>query len=253
MAKTSGLSKSQSRVERVEILPGIAIVDLVLQLSNPTKTIVVGDVHIGYEEALNKQGILVPRFHFAEIIGRMERILDLTKPEHVILLGDVKHEFGTISDQEWRETLQFLDLILSRAKKVVLIRGNHDTILGPIARKRNLEIVSHLIMDDILLIHGDRIPQIMPPGITTIIIGHEHPAVTIRDTIRAETFKCFLKGVWKRKNLVVVPSFHPLSEGTNVLQERLLSPFLQQDLSMFDVFVVGNTVYSFGKLKNLKA
>lgn len=247
-------SRDSSRISStIEILPGIFIVDLVLQLdSGKERTIVVGDVHIGYEEALNKQGILVPRFHFAEIIGRMERIIDLTNPGKIILLGDVKHEFGTISDQEWRETLQFLDLLLSRAKKVILIRGNHDTILGPIARKRGLEIVPFVIHDGILLMHGDQLPKLMPPGITTIIIGHEHPAVAIRDTIRAETFKCFLRGTWKKKHLLVVPSFHPLSEGTNVLQEKLLSPFLHQDLSMFDVFVVGDTVYPFGKLKNLK-
>ncbi|MBI2147468.1 metallophosphoesterase [Candidatus Woesearchaeota archaeon] len=242
------MANNTKQLNQIELLPGVRIIDLVLQIGT---TIVVGDVHIGIEEALNKQGIMIPRFHFGEIMGRMERILEQARPEKVILIGDVKHEFGMISEQEWRETLQFLDLLLAHAKEVVLIRGNHDTILGPIARKRNLTVQDQAILGDILLLHGDKIPSLLPPGIATIIIGHEHPAVTIRDKIRAETYKCFLKGTYKKKKLIVLPSFHPMSEGTNILQEELLSPFLHQDLSSFEVYIAGDTTYYFGKVKNL--
>lgn len=242
MTKYKGILKKP-----IEIAPGIRIIDLVLQIG---KTIVIGDVHIGYEEALNKQGYMVPRTHFKDIMERMAKILDIIKPERAILIGDVKHEFGTISSQEWRETLQFLDLLLSRCMSVILIKGNHDTVLGPIAKKRRLEIVQQHIMDGVLFVHGDKIPDI-PANVNTVVIGHEHPAVMIRDKIRSETYKCFLKGTYKKKTLIVLPSFHPLSEGTNVLHDRLLSPFLQRDISSFDVYAVADRVYCFGKLKNL--
>ena len=140
----------------MEIEKGIEIVDLALYLPKQ-KTLIISDVHIGYEEALSKQGLLVPRFHFKDTIKKLTNILEQTKPETVVINGDLKHEFGTISEQEWRETLKVLDLISRYAKKIVLVKGNHDTILGPIARKRNLSVVDDFKIEDILITHGDKI------------------------------------------------------------------------------------------------
>ena len=41
-----------------------------------------------------------------------------------------------------------------------------------------------------------------------------------------------------------------LTEGTDVLREKLLSPFLN-DISDFDVYIVSDEVMKFGKVKNL--
>ena len=54
----------------MNILPGIKIVDLALSAGN---NLILADTHIGYEEALNKQGVLIPRFQFKEIIQRLEK------------------------------------------------------------------------------------------------------------------------------------------------------------------------------------
>ena len=108
-------------------------------------------------------------------------------------------------------------------------------------------------MNKILIIHGDKAPdKKLLNGIKTIIIGHEHPAVTLKEGPRAELYKSFLKGKWKRYNLIVQPSFNLVTEGTDVMKERLLSPFLQQNLRDFDAFIVADRVYGFGKLKNIR-
>jgi len=215
------------------------------------KALVIADVHIGYEEALNKQGIMVPRQQFKDMIERIERITKGLDYGTVIILGDLKHEFGRISEQEWRETLKFLDRF--KDKKIILLKGNHDKILGPIADKRNVEVVESFSVDDIIFLHGDKIPETLDMGqAKTIIIGHEHPAVSIKEGERVERYKCFLVGKWKQKELIVLPSFNTLTEGTDVLREQLLSPFLKQDLSNFEVYVVSDKVYDFGKLKDLE-
>ena len=242
----------------MKIMNNIKIIDLALCLEKE-KILVIADMHIGYEEALNKQGILIPRFQFKEIIKRLEKILKNTKInkknklEKIIINGDIKHEFGTISEQEWRETLRLLDFLTKFCDEIILIKGNHDTIIGPIAKKRNVRIVDYcLTKKGVLIIHGHRIPEKdLLKKTNTIIIGHEHPALSLREDIRVEKFKCFLKGKYKRKNLVVMPSFCLATEGTDILKEKLLSPFLDQDLTNFDVFVVADKVYDFGKLKNL--
>lgn len=232
--------------------PNLKIVDLGLLIKDK-RILIFSDFHIGYEEALNKQGILVPRFQFKDVIKRLEKIFSEVKNiNKIIINGDLKHEFGRISEQEWRETLKLLDFMARQCKEIILVKGNHDTILGPIAEKRNVKIAEYFIVNDILIIHGHKIPNknILKKA-KTIVIGHEHPAVSLREDVRIEKFKCFLKGKYKRKKLIVMPSFCLATEGTDVLKEKLISPFLDHDLRNFEVFVVADKVYDFGKVKNL--
>src|SRR3989344_3956014 len=90
--------------------------------------LIINDLHLGYEEALRRKGILVPRFQLQEIIQIMNRILNKVKPKQIIINGDLKHEFGQILRQEWNEVLQFLDFLLGRGLEIVIIKGNHDPI-----------------------------------------------------------------------------------------------------------------------------
>jgi len=282
----------------MKILKDIELIDLAIYVN---KTLIVTDFHIGYEEALNKQGVMVPRFQFKEMMERLEKIFSKLKGkiERVIVNGDLKHEFGTISDQEWRHTLKLIDYFSQHCKEIILIKGNHDAILGPIAKKRNVKVLDHYLIstinknsikkitinnkiqlksynnkeiinkfkiknnivkkfkkadekNKILVMHGDSIPdKNLLKGVSTIIIGHEHPAVSIKDGPRAETFKAFLVGKWKKYDLIAQPSFNLVVEGTDVLKEKVLSPFLKGNLKNFDAIIVCDKLYRFGKLKDL--
>lgn len=253
-------------METFELSKGIIAVDLALYLAE-SKTLVIADTHIGYEEALNKQGVFVPRFQFKDIGKRLEKIFAKLSDsgrtvEKIIINGDVKHEFGTISEQEWRHTLQLIDFLNKHCKDLYLIKGNHDKILGPIAGKRSIEIKDYLILGDIAVMHGDRLPdkkleaEMKDKKVKTIIIGHEHPAVSLGTMARFERYKCFLAGKWKRKALIVQPSFNLVTEGTDVIKEKLLSPFLKQNSGFknFEVIVPGEDekFYDFGKIGKLR-
>jgi len=249
----------------MDIAPGIEIVGLGLKIG---KTLIIGDLHLGIEEAMNKEGILVPRFQFKDLVKRLEEMLRNAKPEIVVINGDLKHEFGTISKQEWNDVLNILDLISAYAKKIVLVKGNHDAILGPIARKQRVEITDSYREGNILVIHGHKKVAdsyregnilvihghkkvALPKGIEIIIIGHDHPAINLREGSRAETYKCFLKGKFNKKTLIVMPSLSAVTEGTDVLRYDLLSPYLHQDLKDFEVFIIADKAYSFGKIKSI--
>lgn len=228
----------------MEIEKDIEIIDLALYLKKH-KILIIGDLHIGYEEALNKEGILIPRFQFNEIIKRLDKIFKKIKADLIIINGDIKHEFGTISDQEWRHTLKIIDY-LSEKGKLILIKGNHDTILGPIANKRDIEIKDFYNIDDITIVHGDKIIKSLNK---IVIIGHEHPAISFKG--RDDRFKCFLKGKYKKSKLIVMPSFNLVNEGSNVLKEKLLSPYLD-NIDNFEVYIVEDKVYYFGEIKDLR-
>ena len=232
----------------MEISKEIEIIETSLWLKKE-KILIINDLHIGYEEALHKKGILVPKFQIKEIINRMETILNEVTPNIIIINGDLKHEFGRVLNQEWKEVLQFLDFLSLKCPEIIIIKGNHDPIIKTIADRRNIKIVTKYQTDDILIVHGD---QLVETSAKRIIIGHEHPAITLREQGKREKFKCFLKGKWNRKELIAVPSFNPLLEGTDILKEQVLSPYLDK-LSSFKVYIVDNgNIFPFGKVKDIQ-
>ena len=71
------------------------------------------------------------------LINLIGSLMAKYKPSTVVLNGDVKHGFSGINDKEWRHILELFDLITMHAK-LIIIKGNHDTILKPIADKRRI-------------------------------------------------------------------------------------------------------------------
>jgi len=87
-----------------------------------------------------------------------------------------------------------------------------------------------------------------------LIIGHEHPAITLREQAKAEKFKCYLKGKYKKSVLIVQPSFNLLTQGTDVLREKILSPLIK-NVKNFEAYIVNDEthqVLDFGKVGNLE-
>jgi len=218
--------------------------------------LVVADLHIGYEEALNKVGVLIPRTQFKETISDLNGVFDKLKGEkikEIVVLGDLKHEFGTISSQEWREVKEVLDFFKKKAKKVVLVKGNHDTILGPIAARKEVEIKEYYVKDGICFIHGHKLfSDCLDKEIKMMVLAHRHPAIALFDDYKKEKYKCFLKGKWKSKEVIIMPSFFPFVEWSDVVNDYYNHGIIEEGkLKDFDVYVVGDKVYKFGKVREL--
>ena len=148
-----------------------------------------------------------------------------------------------------------LDFLSRFCNEIVLIKGNHDTILGPIARKRGIEVHDHFFIEGhgALVCHGDKLPSSeLIQKSKIIIIGHEHPSVALRSGSRVEKYKCFYVGQYQRRTLIVLPSLNLLTEGNALMHDDVLSPFLKQRLDDFEVFAVEDKVYRFGKLGRLR-
>jgi uncharacterized protein len=230
---------------------GAEIVDLAVRIHD---YLIIGDLHLGYEEALNYQGIMVPKFQYPKIIHKLEEILKTTNSTKIIINGDLKHEFGKISRQEWKESLQFINFLRDRFQNIILIKGNHDPLTPIIANKSGLEVHREFELGDFLVMHGDKIPDNWDDiQQETIIIGHEHPAIGLRSGERLEKMKCYLKGTFRDKNLLVMPSFNFIAEGSDILHEKSLSPFLKDNvLNQFEVIGVETfETLHFGYVKDL--
>ena len=239
----------------MELDKGIEILDLGLIVDN---NLVFADIHLGYEESQNKQGILMPRVHFKALLERFKKNLEGKKFDSIILNGDIKHEFGSISTSEWRNVVRFFDFLAKYTDKIQLIEGNHDPMLHYIAKKRNMDIVNFVVIGDKqinekYIFHGDKIPtdeQFKKSKI--IIIGHDHPAIGLHKQARVEVYKCFLSGKWKGKKMIVMPSCNLASEGSDILATKPLSPLLKSGYDDFEVYIVSDDVYNFGKVAKLR-
>ena len=219
------------------------------------KILVAGDLHLGYEESLNRAGVLVSRNLFKEMIEYFERVFSkIGNVDQVILLGDVKHNFGSILWQEWDEIPRLLDYLSEKCRKIILIKGNHDVIFQPIVKGREVLFLDFYIFKDFCFLHGDKdFPEIHDSKIKYWIVGHGHPAVKLRAGVKIEKYKCYLVGKFKRKKIIILPSFFEGSEGSDP-RENDLGFAWKFNLLNFEVKIVGEKleILDFGKLGKLE-
>jgi putative SbcD/Mre11-related phosphoesterase len=218
------------------------------------RILVVGDLHLGYEEALNRAGIGVSRRLFAEMMEDFQEIFGkLNKVDEVVLLGDVKHVFGAVLDQEKEDFRKLLKYFGERCKKIVIVPGNHDAIVGFLIREKT-EVRAYYCVEEVCFLHGDKdFKDIYGEGVGVWVIGHVHPAVTLSEGVKDEKYKCFLDGYWKGKRVVIVPSFVDHSPGADV-RARSVELAWDIDLRKFKVRVVGEKleVLDFGELEKIR-
>lgn len=221
------------------------------------KILVMSDLHFGYEEELNNQGIAIPRRMVSEIIKDIEQILNNIKDiQKIVILGDIRHSFGGIVSQERKDINTFFKFIRGRFPKsrIILTKGNHDTMIEVISAKenwKNIEIVDYFLYKDTLFFHGHwrffkKFEEIIRKA-KRLVVGHFHPAIDLSDGEKSERFKCFVVGKLKRKEIVFVPSFFPLVEGTNILRN---SEFVRLGVKHKRVYVVSpdKKVLDFGEV-----
>ena len=218
------------------------------------KILAVGDLHLGYEEALNKAGVFVGRHLFVEVLRELQRTFEkVGRVSQVVLLGDIKHTFGRILPQERGDVVKLIDMLAEHCVEIILIKGNHDVILEPIAQGRSLIVEQFHRAGEVVFLHGDKdMGVIWGREIHTIVVGHGHPAINLSDGVKEEKYKCFLEGIFKGKKFIVVPSFAEHSEGTDP-REYDLGLAWELPMKKFRVKAVGENleVLDFGMLKNL--
>ena len=238
----------------VELSPGFHALDLALYVP-AEDCLILGDLQLGLEEHYNSQGVFVPRFNFREVKQHLKKIFE-AKPKisHVILNGDIKHGFGQANNQEWREVIELLELLSEHSERITIVKGNHDISIEPIARfaKVKLEKEGTWLKDiRTYVCHGHEIPANENyRAAKTIIIGHDHPAIELKDGATRQKYKCFLVGSHQGKKIIVLPSFNFANVGSDP-REGALSPFLKKNLDHFRAWLVEDRVYDFGLLGEL--
>ncbi len=218
---------------------------------------VIGDLHIGVEEVLEKSGVLIGRRLFAEMIEELGEVFEKTgKVNEIVLLGDLKHDFSELTMQERQELNKLFDYLLLHCKKIVIIRGNHDNYLLNLTSMKGIEIRDYYLKGGIAFLHGDRdFSEIYDKKIKCWVMGHLHPAVKIaeKEGAKIEKYKCFLEGKFKGKKIIIVPSFSSFGEGSDA-RESGTEVAWKFNFKKFKVKVVADDlkVLDFGELGRIR-
>ncbi len=196
-------------MDSVEIEPGVRVTNDRCLILEKERTLVIGDLHLGYEKALEDEGVYIPRMNTDSIRDSLNRIIGKYEPETIVLLGDIKHDFRRAKYEGKEEVRSIIDLILGAAD-VVLVKGNHDNYLQNIVSDYGLQAVDHIDIGGYRLEHGH-----VDSGVRPVIIGHEHPSVRIAGALSGGMkVQCFLYA--RKDGVIVIPPFSFLSSGNDL-------------------------------------
>lgn len=146
-----------------------------------TKTMVITDLHLGWEMSLSQRGIHVPS-QSPKLLQKLKNLILTYKPKKLVILGDIKHTIATAKMFEWQDVPNFFNELKKQIREIEVIRGNHDGNLEPLLPE-NIRILpsTGLVMEEIGLFHGHRWPSPLLLKCKTLIMGHVHPVIAFRD------------------------------------------------------------------------
>jgi metallophosphoesterase superfamily enzyme len=212
------------------------------------RILAVGDLHIGYEAALVRDGIHVPGAEKglgADILSAYNK----TRAVRIVFLGDVKHSITYPDFMEYKLLGEFFRQF--SGIEVHIAKGNHDSHLYYVLKKVGAEadIGNEIIINGIAFMHGTSLPSEQAMQCRYLVTAHAHPLVRIagkqkRAWIVSKTGTGARKR-YKKYNkdilLFVAPAANSLVGG------REISPDMKKSSVLFrnGIFNLGNSkVYS---------
>lgn len=208
-------------------------------LENKDKTLVITDLHIGFEENLAEKEIFVGKnSSIDETIFEISELVESTKANSLILLGDVKSSIKSITKTEWNDVPIFFEKLQNKVE-LSLVPGNHDAnIYKLLPENVNLISPSGLVIDNILLTHGHAMPSENFSHIDKIIMGHVHPVFfqegsvlngnQVWVSVRAEKQKIFPSAKGELE-ITIIPSFNKYFYATYKRKyKKSISPIIEK-------------------------
>jgi putative SbcD/Mre11-related phosphoesterase len=175
------------RLDFLSLNPAVPYPVLLLA-SGTERSLIFGDLHMGWEASLAEQGLHIPS-QASKLLERLKTIIKETDPTRLIVLGDIKHTVTKVGLMEWRDIPAFFEALFEIVRRIDVIPGNHDGNLEALVpRGVNIHPVSGLTVDhEVGIIHGHAWPKPEILGCNTIVMGHLHPMITLTDTLGFST------------------------------------------------------------------
>jgi len=210
-----------------------------LILEGKKKNLIVTDLHIGFESNLAANEIFVGKnTTINETISEMEEIINLTNPDSLILLGDIKSSIKSISKNEWDEIPLFFDK-MKNLVDTILVPGNHDSNIQKLVPD-GITLVSStgIVVENALLTHGHTMPSENFAHVDKIIMGHVHPVFFLEESVLNGqrvwvSIKTEKQRIFPSKSgdieLTIIPSFNRYFYATHKrYYKKSISPIIEK-------------------------
>ena len=220
---------------QTKIIPGYPA----LMIEGTKKSLVITDLHLGFESNLSLNNVFLGKNKTViEITKEIEKIIKKTKPDSLILLGDIKSGIKSITKTEWDVVPVFFERI-NKLIDTVLVPGNHDANIEKLMPNGiTLASSKGIIVDDILLTHGHTMPTENFSQVNTIVMGHVHPVFFQEDSlINGErvliSIKCKKQKIFSSRSgeleLIILPSFNRYFYTTQKkFYKKSISPIIEK-------------------------
>ncbi len=96
-------------MQDIQVRKDIFLSDLGCIYLSDIKTIVVSDLHLGFEAEMNLHGLFLPHMQRDHVESAIDKMLERYSPENIVINGDFKHEFSKNLSQEWDDIIHFID------------------------------------------------------------------------------------------------------------------------------------------------
>lgn len=240
-------------MKELELEENVYISDLYCIYLSDISAAVISDLHLGFEEEMNLNGLFLPKLQRNHVETMVEKIIERYDPAKIIINGDFKQEFSKNLPQEWEDVIHFIDRFSERTE-LVFVRGNHDNYLQAILSKRNIVQLDYYEDARYYIYHGDRDLSFRK----FTILGHEHPSVVLRDKVGG-VYKVPAYVYSEEFHLAITPAMSFFSSGTDVTQSLLsdehFTPVLKSLKNKnFRIFGITDDfgVVDFGSLQDLQ-
>jgi putative SbcD/Mre11-related phosphoesterase len=210
----------------------------------PTRTAVVADLHLGYDEARRRRGDAVPGESVSELLEPLLVVRQKHAARRLVIAGDL------LEDGDCREALAEFQEWLSRNDMdlVAVVPGNHD--LGLDAESHLPLCPAGVDVGGWRIVHGE---GSLPDG--PVIHGHDHPCLRWSPKNRANRPRfarsrfapdtidgpCYLSGPER----LILPAFSKEAAGVNVLSMRRWRVLCCHTIT-------GDRVYNLGEVSTLR-
>ena len=202
--------------------------------------LVLSDLHLGMEKTMTFRGNYIPRHQLERIKQDIDKAREETGALRILINGDLKNEFKT-SHAETEEVEELLKFLKKDFEDIIVVKGNHDTAVEHLKTDK-VKFKDFHMEEDRLFIHGHESLDI-DAEYNTVILGHEHPALSLKDDVGVkEKIDCFLYGETDELNIIVLPAFSSISNGTSINetpQSKLLSPILREEVDKDNLKAIG--------------
>ncbi|MGB8340875.1 MAG: metallophosphoesterase [Chthoniobacterales bacterium] len=182
---------------RVAIAPNVLLDGRLALFHERERWLAVADLHFGYELSQRTAGRLVPLWGMTSIEARLTGLLDEYRPCQLIVVGDLVHDRAS--------SAAAADLLgrLGERYRLIALAGNHDRHVAQM-----IEFVQRWETPEFVFEHGHSETEDETGRIK--IIGHHHPAASIRD---GAGLHLKFPALIEQEKRWILPAFSPWAGG----------------------------------------